>query len=199
MRITEFVQFKFTISVRSTLILLSQCLLYLFISLQVRHTSTTSEFKSTVSFDEQLKVADPKSPKTQMEPTAKEKRRFFKKSSSVDSPVISTLAKASVQAQPAAPSLMRPSDIFKAVKQKLRPTFKKTRSFDSSSAKISDGVTTPSEGAESPLAGPSSTWPQTPDSTQDSVPSAFQPVVIPDLEREPERGHRHRSSVSQRI
>lgn len=59
--------------------------------------------------------------------SAKQKRSFFKKSSSLDStPVGESIAQAGVAAAPvAAPSNFAPSDFFAAVKGKLKPVFKR--------------------------------------------------------------------------
>ncbi|GFS20264.1 coiled-coil domain-containing protein 165 [Elysia marginata] len=59
--------------------------------------------------------------------SAKQKRSFFKKSSSLDStPVSESIAQAGVAATPvAAPSNFAPSDFFAAVKGRLKPVFKR--------------------------------------------------------------------------
>ncbi|KAK3766362.1 hypothetical protein RRG08_044547 [Elysia crispata] len=59
--------------------------------------------------------------------SAKEKRKFFKKSSSLDStPVGVSIAQVGVAAAPvAAPSNFAPSDFFAAVKGRLKPVFKR--------------------------------------------------------------------------
>ncbi|XP_055872478.1 microtubule-associated protein futsch-like isoform X2 [Biomphalaria glabrata] len=60
---------------------------------------------------------------------AKEKRKFFKKSCSLDSTIGSTIASVGVSVMPpAAPTGFTPADIFAAVKGKLKPVFKKKTS-----------------------------------------------------------------------
>ncbi|GAB1599791.1 uncharacterized protein LOC106879862 [Argonauta hians] len=161
---------------------------------------TSSESKQSVSWNDNVRVAPSEkreiasvSSSTEnvlnTKPSgAKEKRRLFKKSSSVDNPVLSSIARVGVQAaQPAAPSIMKPSDLFKAMKQKLRPSFKKTFSFDSNPLKPAGEGSTPTESLQS--WGPSaSTSPDqlSPDILDQST-SAFHPITKSSVEEDSNR------------
>lgn len=114
--------------------------------------------------------------------SAKEKRKFFKKSGSLDSTVGSSIAKMGVSAMPmAAPTGFTPSDFFAAVKGKLKPVFK----HKSANAKAKDH-----EGrSPSPLFIPT----EVPDISFGNSGSTLLPVPVPqvnfrDLEGEEEEG-----------
>ncbi|XP_029633282.1 protein CROWDED NUCLEI 4 [Octopus sinensis] len=161
-------------------------------------TSGVSESKHSVSWNDNVKVVE--SEKREVTVTSsstenvlhvkpsgvKEKRRLFKKSSSVDNPVMSSIARVGVQAaQPAAPSIMKPSDLFKAMKQKLRPSFKKTFSFDSNPFKPTGEGSTPTESIQS--WGPSaSASPEqlSPEILEEPPMSAFHPIQTSSVDRE---------------
>lgn len=99
--------------------------------------------KSSTSWDEQMHRKDATSveripvaslsaslPRThqagEKSGTAKEKRRLFKRATSLDSPIGSSIAKVGVAAMPpGAPTGFTPSELFAAVKGKLKPAFKK--------------------------------------------------------------------------
>ncbi|XP_059146246.1 trichohyalin-like isoform X2 [Physella acuta] len=106
---------------------------------KMHYTNTTpvsakpaeSSSKTTTKVDAPTPNVDTKSNKH----GAKEKRRFFKKEKacSLDSTVGSTIASVGVAAMPpAAPTGFTPSEIFAAVKGKLKPVFKR-KSADSGS------------------------------------------------------------------
>lgn len=161
-------------------------------------TSAVSESKHSVSWNDNVKVVVSEkrevavaSSSTEnalhVKPSsAKEKRRLFKKSSSVDNPVMTSIARVGMQAaQPAAPSIMKPSDLFKAMKQKLRPSFKKTFSFDSNPLRPTGEGSTPTESIQS--WGPSaSASPEqlSPEILEEPPMPAFHPIQTSSVDRE---------------
>ncbi|XP_067666411.1 uncharacterized protein [Haliotis asinina] len=139
-------------------------------SLLARSDGTrTFNMKSSASWDEKMhhRVVQPENSKSESSKTcqehsldqsssqpakhlsAKDKRRFFKKSSSMESHIGSSLAKIGTQAMPvAAPTGFMPTDILASVRSKFKLPFKKsskTLESVSSIPPIQDVPTDPSE------------------------------------------------------
>ncbi|XP_046569804.1 COP1-interactive protein 1-like isoform X2 [Haliotis rubra] len=136
-------------------------------SLLARSDGTrTFNMKSSASWDEKMhhRVVQPESSKISQEHSldqsssqpaqhlsAKEKRRFFKKSSSMESHIGSSLAKIGTQAMPvAAPTGFMPTDILASVRSKFKLPFKKSSKTSESVSSIPPIQDVPTDTSEAP-------------------------------------------------